>query len=100
MSANRKGAVCTGCVQKHDGWSSVIEGGGEGRGCGRVLQQFSCAIFLFAGEWRDTGIHKGGILRERRGEGVQGRDGGSGKSIKSCESLLIIYQFYSDPSFV
>ena len=67
-------------------------------GIATVLQQFSCAIFLFAGEWRDTGIHKGGILRERRGEGVQGRDGGSGKSIKSCESLLIIYQFYSDPS--
>ena len=66
-------------------------------GIATALQQFSCAIFLFAGEWRDTGIHKGGILRERRGEGVQGRDGGSGKSIKSCESLLIIYQFYSDP---
>ena len=66
-----------------------------------VMQQFSCAIFLFAGEWRDAGIHEGGILRERRGEGFRGRDWGSGKyclMIKSCESLLIIYQFYSDPS--
>ena len=31
----------------------------------------------------------GGSLRKRWG---------SGKPIKSCESLLIIYQFYSDPS--